>query len=279
MLTLALSTLFAVSPAECRQAYADVHYREAANLCLAAVPGASGAQLLDCYRFAGLSLAALGETEQARTVFESLLALDPKATLDASLSPKLVAPFEAAKAGGAATGASVRATLPTPPKTGERVLVRAEVDDGPARPVARVAARAAGTEQTVTRENGPLFIELPPPQSGPLRIDLDALDRFGGRLATTSLVAELSAAPAATPSRRPWVPWAIAAAGSAVLCLGSGGLSALEVSTAMTAPFGSDAFAARQRAIGFADGAYALAGVVGALGLIAVIVGLTSTGS
>src|SRR3954470_8100084 len=98
MPALILAALLSATPDECREAYAAVSYREAATACLAVLSTAPAAELPGLYRLAALSLAALGDEEQAFRLFSSLLAMDPSAQLDPSLSPKLRASFDRAKA-------------------------------------------------------------------------------------------------------------------------------------------------------------------------------------
>src|SRR5262245_38413730 len=90
------------TPDDCREAYAAVNYRMAAEACLSAIPSAPPDQLAGLYRLAGLSVAALGDSKRAQSLFDSWLALDPKAALDASVAPKLRAPFESARRAGSA---------------------------------------------------------------------------------------------------------------------------------------------------------------------------------
>jgi hypothetical protein len=87
--------------------------------------------LTDAYRLAGELAAGLGRDGDAVTYFQRLLALDPGAAMPAGTSPKIVAPFEQARAnlGGRALAAHVE---------GDAIVV----DDDPLGMVASIQPRA-----------------------------------------------------------------------------------------------------------------------------------------
>ncbi len=203
-----LLTLLAATPSDaCREHYAALKYRDAIAACTDAL--AAAGDRAELYTLIGLSLAGVGEAEKARRVFAALLLLKPDAALPPGLSPKLRAPFDAAKADAAPIGFSAT-------RDGDEVVIA--LSDGPSRPVAELRVGA----QRVARSDR---VKAPP---GPLRVG--ALDVLGGELASVDVaetapapapVAAVVAEPAPSVSSRPallsWKVWLVTSIVAAVV--------------------------------------------------------------
>ncbi len=93
------------------------------------------------YRTLALARVALGQQDAAREDFRHLLRVDPSATLDRSVAPKVRALFEEAKAEAATSGRALAPALPTvapdvepaAPREGRAVTVRVRWAGGVAR--------------------------------------------------------------------------------------------------------------------------------------------------
>ena len=85
--------------AQARAAIDEVRYDDAQRLLIAALEagGNSPAAVRDIYKLLGASAVALGKTDDAEKYYRAWIALEPKAALEAGVSPKLRAPFDAAK--------------------------------------------------------------------------------------------------------------------------------------------------------------------------------------
>ncbi len=83
------------------QSFHDLDFETAATLYKQALtqPG-SRDERLRAYRGLALSSAFMGDAKAAKANFERVLQLDPSATVDATLGPKILAPFESAKKSG-----------------------------------------------------------------------------------------------------------------------------------------------------------------------------------
>lgn len=92
--------------ADARRAIDEVRYDDAQRLLIAALEagGNSPSAVRDIYKLLGASAVALGKTDDAEKYYRAWIALDPKAALDAGASPKLRAPFDAAKSYVTANG-------------------------------------------------------------------------------------------------------------------------------------------------------------------------------
>lgn len=98
-LLLAMPVHAAPTPLEAAErAFDDLEFAEAEKLYRDALeaPG-TREERLRALKGHGLSLAFLGKTRAAQDRFESLLLLDPSATVNTALGPKIARPFEAAK--------------------------------------------------------------------------------------------------------------------------------------------------------------------------------------
>ncbi|MBL8955577.1 MAG: hypothetical protein JNK82_32680, partial [Myxococcaceae bacterium] len=162
-----VAMMVAAAPSEaCREHYAALRYRDAIVSCTDAL--AATADRGELYRLIGLSLAGVGEIDKARRVFAALLALEPGAALPGGLSPKLTAPFEAARAD--ATPVLLGAT-----RDADELII--SITDGASRPVAELrvgSSRMARTERTRA-------------PAGAVRVT--ALDVLGGELASVEVAA------------------------------------------------------------------------------------------
>lgn len=85
---------------EARQAIEGVRYDEAQHLLVAALEAgeSSPAALREIYRLSASTAVVLGQVNAGEQYFRRWLALEPGAVLGADVSPKLRAPFDAAKA-------------------------------------------------------------------------------------------------------------------------------------------------------------------------------------
>lgn len=239
MIPVLLAALLAASPDECRDLFDSMRYREAVESCLAAVPAASGDQLVNVYRVLGLSLATVGD-ERAPAAFASLLALEPKAQLPSFASPKLRSPFTAAQRGSAPV--LLTATLARPAKAGQALGLEVEVKDGDLHPVSRVRIESQVDEQTAARAQGKVSLELAAPgRAGPMNLRVLALDRFGGTLAHVLVPVDVAPLRPPRPVLLSWKVWGI---GSLLLGAGAAGAgiaSSRLAASAKNAPFADDA--------------------------------------
>lgn len=251
----------AATPADCRQAFEALKYREAIEACSAAVPGASPAQVVELYRILGSSFAAVDENERAEAAFISMLALDSTAELSAATSPKIRAPFERARQ-QAASRVVLAVRAAAAPRVGAPTKLEAVVDDGPARPSSRITARQGAQVQSAARaEPTELTLEAPA-RSGPLEVEVTAVDRFGGALASRVLVFEVP------PARGPALSWKLWGGAGVVAGLAAGALGIagqLLQSRAVAAEYASDARALHESARGLLGGALASAALAAVL--------------
>jgi hypothetical protein len=160
-------------------------------------------QLAETYRLLGELAAGMDERVAAEAYFARLLSLQPEATLGSGASPKLTVPFDAARArlgqGGLVVSHRLdahRASLvverdPLDLVAGARARYRRGM-----RPVEQVEARGRGT------------IELSFAGTGPVQVELAAIDEFGNELV---VFANLEAGQVARRSRSligRWQLWA-----------------------------------------------------------------------
>ena len=269
-----LATSLAATPDECREAYAAVNYRDAAQACEAVLSTASPAELPGLYRLAALSRAALGDSERAAALFSSLLALDPDVQLDAAISPKLRAPFERARARRGTTKAELRLTPAAVTPEGA-VSLSVEVADGPSRPIVAIIGHAAGAPVRVPRED-PTRVSLIVQGGGPASVRVGGYDRFGGELALAMLEVR---APAEAPRRLSWKPWAVAAGVVLAGAVASAVSSTLLFDQAKSQRFASDAATKLELSHATALGADIGFGVGGALGVVTLVLLLVGTAS
>lgn len=197
----------------CHDHYAALRYRDAISACTEAL--AAGGDRSELYTLIALSLAGAGDSDKARRVFAALLAMNPGATLPAGLSPKLRAPFDAAK--DAATVISLTAEVDST-TAGTTLDVTVAVSDGASRPVSELAL-SAGDRLARMRRADPTRLSAPWPASA-LGATLFAYDVLGGELASAPVPLLISRPDVLLPSSsgRPlllsWKVWLI---GSVVL--------------------------------------------------------------
>ncbi|MEO6773847.1 MAG: hypothetical protein ABI467_12670 [Kofleriaceae bacterium] len=170
-------------------------------------------QLADLHLIAGRLAAGLDHPEVAQQHFAKLLALRPDTALVAGTSPKLTAPFEAARAAPHALAVTARIEA-------DRVVV--EVASDPLHLVAglRVECSGAGPVHGGHLEHA-LVATIP---AGVIAIQAIVTDDAGNELATLALAAPLPpmAGTARVQRSAAWIPWA-AASGATLL---AGGLCA-----------------------------------------------------
>jgi len=246
---LALIGLFGATADDCREAYAAVRYREAGTACLDAIPSTPPDQLAGIYRLAALSLAALGDEEQASALFAGLLALDPLAELSPAISPKLRVLFERARARGAAARVRLVARTTTLARQDLPMTLEVSVDDGAPHPVTEVIATAGAARASAPRDGGRALIQLPAPgKAGPWEIDLAARDRFHGRLATAALSIDVAPLHPPRPAWLSWKGWGVAAGAVAAGALVAGLVSRQSFLSAQRDVFADAASTDLQRA-------------------------------
>lgn len=210
--------------------------------------GLSRDDLVAGLRTLGLSSAALGQAGRAAAAFRQLLAIDPGHRLSGTLSPKLRAPFERARAAAAKEGVqlAVSAAIPDALAPGERLHVVGKVDHDALGMVAECQVRlAAGTtvRYAPAQPGGRGFeASLDPPEADFADVSVEFLDRHRNTAAIAPpagpvrvRVARSAAAAAAgtpigvegaaptPPLYRRWKVWAGVGAGG----LAVGGISTL----------------------------------------------------
>jgi hypothetical protein len=166
-----------------RREKAALRYQEGlATLDRALRLGKSGpAQLVDIHRAAGEMAAGLGDAAAAQAHFERWLVLEPDAALPPGTSPKITAPFAAARARLAGLPAlAVRFE----PEAGAAPAITMIVDGDPLGQVAGARARVRGGAggESVVEARGGGRQRLALPDGGPLRVVAAALDQFGNEL-------------------------------------------------------------------------------------------------
>jgi hypothetical protein len=243
-----------IGASPCSQAFEALRYREAIKSCAQAIRSDRAQDARPLYTVLGMSFAAVGEAEHARRAFTSLLALDPTAELPGEVSPKIIAPFAAAKASGAAV--EVRLSLESRRRSPlDRSLeLRLALDDGPAHPVSRVELVVGEERRDLSVPLTSELITLDVPASGELEVIAFALDTFDGVLAKAEERVE-AARPVAhagpPPPRSLWLSFELW--GGAALVAGAGGVVARVIAQAAhgaaeDAQFADAADAANDRA-------------------------------
>jgi hypothetical protein len=185
------------------------------------------------YQTLALARIALGQSDAARADFQRLLRVDPSFQLPATLTPKVRALFEEAKAQAASTGRanqvlpSVEPEIsPRAPREGQAIVVRASYGGGVAKKMtvySRRAGDASWSRVTVEGNDGRFEATVPGTQVRAPGVELHValLDDAGAALAAAGSLGSplsLSVEKRATPLyKRPWL-WgtvvAIAAAGA-----------------------------------------------------------------
>lgn len=166
-----------------RQAIEGVRYDEAQRLLAAALTGGGNqpAELAEIYKLSGNTAVVLGQADSGEQYYRRWLALEPSASLGADVSPKLRAPFDAAKAYIGAHGTFValasRADLgaasvqvvtdPLAMARGVRLADSTAVVPLDRDRVAQLVVAATATRVDVVDEYGNVLrvLELPPPET------------------------------------------------------------------------------------------------------------------
>jgi hypothetical protein len=219
MTALAPAIALVISASDpCHEHYAALRYRDAIAACTDALTAGEG-ERPELYLLIGLSLAGAGEPDKARRVFAALLAMNPLVELPPGLSPKLTAPFSAAK--GDATVIRLDAAAEGSP--GAALNVTARVNDGPSRPVHELAL-SLGDRLARMRRGDPTRLSVPWPSSA-AKATLFAYDVLGGEVASAP-VPLISAAPTTGEGRPVALSWKVWLIGSVVFAaLGGAALS------------------------------------------------------
>ncbi|MGQ0508792.1 MAG: hypothetical protein ACT4TC_26115 [Myxococcaceae bacterium] len=141
------------------KAFDSLEFDRAAALFKQALgqPG-SRAERIRAYKGLGLSQAFMGETKNAKTSFERLLLLDPTATVDVALGPKITGPFQAALKGGKHAGIAYNRN----PSSGDLVVKLKE--DIPLANELQVYVRADGLDR---------YTVISGPSSSPLEVSTE----------------------------------------------------------------------------------------------------------
>lgn len=174
-------------------------------------------QLADLHLIAGRLAAGLDHPDVAQQHFAKLLALRPDTALVAGTSPKLQAPFDAARAAPHGLEASMHVVGGT---------VSAEVTD-PLHLIGGLRVTYAGPDGARTEHvEHALTAALP---AGALVLHVTAIDDAGNELVTADVPEVATQAPGVEAHRsRAWIPWA-AASGATLI---AGGLCAWRYSVA-----------------------------------------------
>src|SRR4051794_12666178 len=123
-------------------AYAELDYQKAITLLeQARNESLTREEKILTYRTLGMAYVALGQNGPAKIDFQRLLRVEPTATLDRSVAPKVRAVFEEAKAEAAtsvhgvapALAAVMPTVTPAAPREGRSVVVRASHPGGVAK--------------------------------------------------------------------------------------------------------------------------------------------------
>lgn len=178
-LRLGLGVARADSPrlAEARRAIEEVRYDRAEELLGAALRDGGNAPetMLEIYKLAASAAVVLGKEELGEQYYRRLLSLDPKATLDEGLAPKLKRPFIAAQAHVNAHGALRARTR----RAAENVEIVVEND--PLAMVTAVALRGAkGKPERLSPEGRAVLTLDPKKNEDDARLVL--LDELGNQL-------------------------------------------------------------------------------------------------
>lgn len=176
---------------DARKAIDEVRFDDAQRSLIAVLEagGSSPATVREIYKLLGASAVALGKTDDAEKYYRAYLALDPKASLDAGTSPKLRAPFDAAKSYITANGPlDVVAE-----HVADGVRVRVISD-----PLALVRTARIGETSVALVDRGALVAAA----IGPVLV----LDRYGNVLVEVAVTGAPAADPALDPADAPPPP-------------------------------------------------------------------------
>jgi len=174
------------------------------------------AEIARIYRLGGEMAAGIEDGARARRYFERLLALRPDTAMPAGTSPKITAPFDAARASMTERGAlAVRHEI----EVGPMVVLVIENDPLSMVAGARVRYRADGGEETVVEGRGKERIRVALPRAHGLDATVAAIDEYGNELIRIDTVIQPAAPPGqivptpiptpapATTSARPHPKW------------------------------------------------------------------------
>jgi len=186
---------------EVEAAYAEVDFERTRSLAREVLARGSSdpAETLSLYTLLGMSAAALGEDDEARSAFRVAIALDPAGRIDKNLSPKIRGPYLEAR-GALGTQGELKPLSGRLRRDGK--LVRFEIDDpgSVARKLEFGFRNAAGTFQTLELPLERQGIVPGNPGRGELEYALTLRDQFGNVLFRRGSEASPETLAAALPS-------------------------------------------------------------------------------
>jgi hypothetical protein len=154
---------------QAKLAFDQVRFDDAQRLLIEALEegGKQPLAMREIYKLLGASAVALGKTDDAEKYYRAWLAIDPRASLEAGASPKLRAPFDAAKSYITANG-SLDAVADY--VSGDEVRIRVITD-----PLAMARTAAIGEHSVAIVDRAALITIAP---KGPVHLR----DRWGNTL-------------------------------------------------------------------------------------------------
>nr|MDQ3037434.1 tetratricopeptide repeat protein [Myxococcota bacterium] len=170
------------------QAYVEVDFERTLEHASAALQagGHSPDRLARIYQLLGVSAAALGDPDGARDFFERMLAIDPDATLDDTVPPRLRAPFLEARGVVSARTDELGAQVGIARTEGGAVRVALTDPFGMARMVRVHARLEGGAEYTSAEAESGAEVLMPLPGADTAdRVEywVEVLDPYGNQLA------------------------------------------------------------------------------------------------
>lgn len=169
--------------ADVQKAYADVDYEGTRRLAKAALErgGNDRTATAELYLLWGTAAAALDQADEARTAFIYVLALNPDAKLERSLSPKIRAPYLEARGSMSLMDGKPALNLALQRRNQELEVVLTDASHIVAR--IELATRARQDEPFAHRHlQATARQRVPTPSAAELDFFLQALDRYGNVL-------------------------------------------------------------------------------------------------
>ncbi len=169
--------------ADAQKAYADVDYENTRRLAKAALErgGNDRASTAELYLLWGTAAAALDQADEARTAFLYVLAINPEAKLERSLSPKIRAPYLEAR--GSMSQADGKASLGLGLQRRQQELEITLTDSAHVVASVEVATRSRQDERFARRRlDAAPRKRVPTPSGAELEFFVQALDRYGNVL-------------------------------------------------------------------------------------------------
>ena len=224
--------------ADAQKAYAEVDYENTRRLAKAALErgGNDRASTAELYLLWGTAAAAIDQADEARTAFMYVLAINPEAKLERSLSPKIRAPYLEAR--GSMSQADGKPPLGLGLQRRQQELEVTLTDSAHVVANVDVATRARPDESFAHRrlDHAPRT-RVPTPNGAELEFFVQALDRHGNVLfelgnqdapERLALVSSRPSPPFAATAPGPDVnraPYYVTAGAFAALGVAAGGIS------------------------------------------------------